>query len=247
MVWRHCTILRPSPEFMRRARLWERRCLWLRSSTRLFITRCRKSRLPTQSPQSSPRSMKFAAMGFTAWRTNIRYCATLRGIAPAEVNIVTMHLGNGASACAIRAGRSVDTSMGFTPLEGLVMGSRSGDLDPALVSYLARKEKVGADEVERWLNQRSGLRGVSGLSNDMRELMAAYEGNPRARLAVEVFCYRARKYLGAYLAVLGGGDGVVFSGGIGENTPAVREKICQDMEWCGLIFDKDKNAAAIGG
>jgi len=175
----------------------------------------------------------------------LRY-AVLRGIAPAEVDIVTMHLGNGASACAIRAGRSVDTSMGFTPLEGLVMGSRSGDLDPALVSYLARKEKVGADEVERWLNQRSGLRGVSGLSNDMRELMAAYESNPRTRLAVEVFCYRARKYLGAYLAVLGGADAVVFSGGIGENTPAVREKICQDMEWCGLVLDKDKNAAAIG-
>ena len=136
--------------------------------------------------------------------------------------------------------------MGFTPLEGLGMGSRSGDLDPALVSYLARKEKVGADEVERWLNQRSGLRGVSGLSNDMRELMAAYESNPRTRLAVEVFCYRARKYLGAYLAVLGGADAVVFSGGIGENTPAVREKICQDMEWCGLVLDKDKNAAAIG-
>lgn len=173
-------------------------------------------------------------------------CAELRGISPEKVNLVTLHLGNGSSACAIRAGHSVDTSMGFTPLEGLVMGSRSGDLDPALVSYLARKEKVGADEVERWLNQRSGLRGVSGLSNDMRELMAAYESNPRARLAVEVFCYRARKYLGAYLAVLGGADGVVFSGGIGENTPAVREKICEDMEWCGLALDKDKNAAVIG-
>ena len=175
----------------------------------------------------------------------LRYAA-LRGIAPVKANIVTLHLGNGSSACAIRAGRSMDTSMGFTPLEGLVMGSRSGDLDPALVSYLARKENVGADEVERWLNQRSGLRGVSGLSNDMRELMAAYERNPRARLAVEVFCYRARKYLGAYLAVLGGADGVVFSGGIGENTPAVRERICENMEGCGLILDKDKNAAAIG-
>jgi acetate kinase len=175
----------------------------------------------------------------------LRY-AELRGIAAAEANIVTMHLGNGASACAIRAGRSEDTSMGFTPLEGLVMGSRSGDLDPALVSYLARKENVGADEVERWLNQRSGLRGVSGLSNDMRELMAAYESDPQARLAVEVFCYRARKYLGAYLAVLGGADGVVFSGGIGENSPVVREKICDEMRWCGLVLDKDKNAAVMG-
>lgn len=175
----------------------------------------------------------------------LRYAALL-GIAPEKANLVTLHLGNGSSACAIRAGRSVDTSMGFTPLEGLVMGSRSGDLDPALVSYLARKENVGADEVERWLNQRSGLRGLSGLSNDMRELLAAYDNNPRARLAVDVFCYRARKYLGAYLAVVGGADGVVFSGGIGENAPAVREKICGDMEWCGLVLDKDKNAAAIG-
>ena len=175
----------------------------------------------------------------------LRY-AELNGVAPAQVNLVTLHLGNGSSACAIRGGRSVDTSMGFTPLEGLVMGTRSGDLDPALVSYLARKENVGAEEIERWLNERSGLRGLSGISSDMRELIAAYENNPRARLAVEVFCYRARKYLGAYLAALGGADAVVFSGGIGENAPLVREKICERMEWCGLSLDKNKNAAAIG-
>jgi len=175
----------------------------------------------------------------------LRY-AELNGVAPAQVNLVTLHLGNGCSACAIRGGRSVDTSMGFTPLEGLVMGTRSGDLDPALVSYLARKENVGAEEVERWLNQRSGLRGLSGLSSDMRELTAAYENNPRARLAVEIFCYRARKYLGAYLAALGGADAVVFSGGIGENASLVREKICERMEWCGLSLDKDKNASIIG-
>ena len=126
------------------------------------------------------------------------------------------------------------------------MGTRSGDVDPALVTYLARKENVGAEEVERWLNQRSGLRGLSGISNDMRELLAAYENDLRARLAVEVFCYRARKYLGAYLAALGGADAIVFSGGIGENAPLVREKICERMEWCGLSLDKNKNAAAIG-
>ena len=159
----------------------------------------------------------------------LRY-AELNGVAPAQVNLVTLHLGNGSSACAIRGGRSVDTSMGFTPLEGLVMGTRSGDLDPALVSYLARKENVGAEEVERWLNERSGLRGMSGISNDMRELIAAYENDLRARLAVEVFCYRARKYLGAYLAALGGADAIVFSGGIGENAPLVREKICERMD-----------------
>ena len=175
----------------------------------------------------------------------LRY-AELNSVAPAQVNLVTLHLGNGSSACAIRGGRSVDTSMGFTPLEGLVMGTRSGDLDPALVTYLARKENVGAEEVERWLNERSGLRGLSGISSDMRELIAAYENDLRARLAVEVFCYRARKYLGAYLAALGGADAIVFSGGIGENAPLVREKICERMEWCGLSLDKDKNAAAIG-
>ena len=175
----------------------------------------------------------------------LRY-AELNGVAPAQVNLVTLHLGNGSSACAIRGGRSVDTSMGFTPLEGLVMGTRSGDLDPALVSYLARKENVGAEEVERWLNERSGLRGLSGISNDMRDLIAAYENDLRARLAVEVFCYRARKYLGAYLAALGGADAIVFSGGIGENAPLVREKICERMEWCGLSLDKNKNAAVIG-
>jgi acetate kinase len=158
-----------------------------------------------------------------------------------RVNAVTLHLGNGCSACAIRGGESVDTSMGFTPLEGLVMGTRSGDLDPALVSYLAEEEKVNAAEIEHWLNKRSGLLGISGLSNDMRELTAAYDANPRARLAVEVFCYRARKYLGAYLAVVSGAEAVIFSGGIGENAPVVREKICQNLEWCGLKLDAAAN------
>ena len=136
--------------------------------------------------------------------------------------------------------------MGFTPLEGLVMGTRSGDLDPALVSFLARKENVDAAEVERWLNHRSGLLGLSGRSNDMRELLSRYNNDVRARLAIDVFCYRARKYLGAYLAVLGGAEAVVFSGGIGENAPAVRQSICRAMEWCGLRLDKDKNNGAVG-
>ena len=174
----------------------------------------------------------------------LRY-GELTGISPDKANIVTLHLGNGCSACAIRAGQSMDTSMGFTPLEGLVMGTRSGDLDPALVSYLAQKETVTANEVvDRWLNGRSGLLGLSGLSHDMRELTAAYESNPQARLAVDVFCYRARKYLGGYLAALGGADAVVFSGGIGENSPLVREKICAGMEWCGLKLDIRLNATA---
>jgi acetate kinase len=175
----------------------------------------------------------------------LRY-GELTGTAKEQINVVTLHLGNGCSACAIRSGESLDTSMGFTPLEGLVMGTRSGDLDPALVSYLAQEERVDATEVEHWLNKRSGLLGISGLSNDMRELLAVYNANPRARLAVDVFCYRARKYLGAYLAVLGGAEAIIFSGGIGENSPAVREKICQNMEWLGLRLDSVANANTIG-
>jgi acetate kinase len=174
----------------------------------------------------------------------LRY-AELTGTPENQTTIITLHLGNGCSACAVYAGESVDTSMGFTPLEGLVMGTRSGDVDPALVEYLARKEGVAASEVENWLNTRSGLLGVSGLSHDMRELIAHCDKNPRARLALDVFCYRARKYLGAYLAGLGGAQAVIFSGGIGENSPLVREKICARMEWCGLKLDAGKNAAAI--
>ena len=173
----------------------------------------------------------------------LRY-AELAAISPDKVNIVTLHLGNGCSATAIGRGQSIDTSMGFTPLEGLVMGTRSGDIDPALVDYLAQKEGVSAGEIESWLNKRSGLLGLSGLSHDMRELTAAYESNPRARLAIDVFCHRARKYLGAYLAVLGGAAAVVFSGGIGENSPLIREKICAGMEWCGLKLDIRLNATA---
>jgi acetate kinase len=127
------------------------------------------------------------------------------------------------------------------------MGTRSGDLDPALVSYLACQEQVDAAEVESWLNQRSGLLGLSGVSNDMRELTAAYHTNPRARLAIDVFCYRARKYIGAYLAVLEGrAEAVIFSGGIGENSPLARKNILSGMEWCGLNLDDAGNESVIG-
>lgn len=175
----------------------------------------------------------------------LRY-GELAGTPKERINIITIHLGNGCSACAIRAGASVDTSMGFTPLEGLVMGTRSGDLDPAVVTFLAQKEGLNPAEVENWLNYRSGLLGISGLSNDVRELVAAFDVNQRARLAVEVFCYRARKYLGAYLAVLGVAEAVVFSGGIGENSPLIREKICGEMAWCGLLLDETQNDSIIG-
>jgi len=173
--------------------------------------------------------------------------AELNGKQTGEINIVTLHLGNGCSASAIRNGQSVDTSMGFTPLEGLVMGTRSGDMDPALVSYLARKENVDAAEVESWLNKRSGLLGLSGRSNDMRELTAAYNTDPRARLAIDVFCYRARKYVGAYFAALeGAAEALIFSGGIGENSSLVRREICRGMEWCGLTLDENTNAKVAG-
>ena len=136
--------------------------------------------------------------------------------------------------------------MGLTPLEGLVMGTRSGDVDPALIGYLARMEDVPAPEVERWLNERAGLLGLSGRSRDMRDLLAHERDDPRARLAVDVFCHRARKYLGAYLAILGGADAVVFSGGIGEHAPEVRARICAGMEWCGLVLDAERNRPRSG-
>jgi acetate kinase len=199
-------------------------------------------------PYEISQKHKIRRYGFhgLAHQYDIARYSELVGKSPTQVNAVTLHLGNGCSATAIRDGQSVDTSMGFTPLEGLVMGTRSGDLDPALVSYLAHREGVGANEVENWLNHRSGLLGLSGLSNDMRELTAAYAENPRARLAIDVFCHRARKYLGAYLAVLGGAEAVIFSGGIGENSPLVREKICAGMEWCGLKLDAVANSTVIG-
>ncbi len=160
--------------------------------------------------------------------------------------IITLHLGNGCSVTAIAGGRSVETSMGFALLEGLVMGTRSGDLDPPIVSYLSQREKVDASEVERWLKERFGLLGVSGQTNDMRAHLQAAAGDERAALAIELFCYRARKYVGAYLAVLGGVDAIVFGGGIGEGSPEIRARICTGMEWCGLFLDAQRNKAAVG-
>ncbi|HYX42820.1 MAG TPA: acetate kinase, partial [Pyrinomonadaceae bacterium] len=164
-------------------------------------------------------------------------------------NIITLHLGNGCSIAAIRNGDSVDTSMGLTPLEGLVMGTRSGDLDPAIIDFIAVKEGLTAEAVESLLNKQSGLIGISGLTNDMRELLAeAHENDDRrARLAIEIFSYRARKYIGAYLAAMGGADAVVFTGGIGENASEVRARICAGLEWLGLELDAERNAAQIHG
>jgi acetate kinase len=180
----------------------------------------------------------------TSYRSVIARHAELSGRADARV--VAFHLGNGASAAAVAGGKSVETSMGFTPLEGLVMGTRAGDVDPAIAAFLARRESVGVDQVIEWLNRRSGLRGLSGIGNDVRDLLAREATDPRARLALAVFCHRARKYLGAYLATLGGADAVIFTGGIGEHAPAIRERICAGMAWCGLELDPGRNARATG-
>ncbi len=185
--------------------------------------------------------------------TSHRYVAyryrQLRGLAREQTNVITLHLGNGCSVAAITNGDSVDTSMGLTPLEGLVMGTRSGDIDPAIVDFIAAKEGLTAQQVETMLNKQSGLIGISGLTNDMRELLAeAHENDDRrARLAIEIFCYRARKYVGAYLAALGGADAVVFTGGIGENSAEVRARICAGLEWFGLELDTERNAAHTDG
>jgi acetate kinase len=147
-----------------------------------------------------------------------------------RLKIITCHLGNGCSITAVDKGSSVDTSMGFTPLEGLIMGTRCGDIDPALVTYIMRKKHLDTHQVDGLLNKSSGLKGISGISNDMRELEArAQRGNRRAKLAVDMFIYRIRKYIGAYLAVMGGCDSVVFTAGIGENQKRVREKICRGL------------------
>ena len=163
-----------------------------------------------------------------------------------EVRLIALHLGNGCSATAIRHGRSVDTSMGFTPLEGLVMGTRCGDLDASVVGFLAKREGAPLDDVDRWLNERSGLLGVSGLTHDMRELLiaAGQRHDAGAESAITLFCYRVRKYIGAYLAVLGGADAIVFGGGIGERSPEIRARICEGMDWCGLVLDQERNLKA---
>jgi acetate kinase len=139
--------------------------------------------------------------------------------------------------------------MGFTPLEGLVMGTRAGDMDPAILDYVAVKEGLSLRDVELLLQKQSGLLGISGLTHDMRELIAEEQetGDRRARLAIDVFCYRARKYIGAYLAAIGGADAIVFTGGIGENSPEVRRRILKDLDWTGLDLDVEKNRTAVGG
>jgi len=184
--------------------------------------------------------------------TSHRYVAdryrVLRGLSKEQTHVISLHLGNGCSATAIRKGCSMDTSMGMTPLEGLVMGTRSGDIDPAIVDLIATKEGLSIHEVESLLNTQSGLLGISGLTNDMRVLLEEMKNHDdrRARLAIEVFCYRARKYIGAFLASMGGADAIIFTGGIGENSPEIRRRILEGLEWAGLTLDDARNQQAVG-
>lgn len=156
--------------------------------------------------------------------------------------LISIQLGAGCSAAAIECGMPRDTSMGFSPLEGLVMATRSGDIDPGLLTYLERTAEFSAEMLERVLNMESGLLGVSGISGDMRTLLSSDSKN--AKFAVELYCYRVRKYIGAYLAVLCGADVIAFGGGVGEHAPGVRERILSGMEWCGVVLDRERNDAA---
>lgn len=159
-----------------------------------------------------------------------------------ELKIVTCHLGNGSSIAAVKHGKSIDTSMGFTPLDGLPMGTRSGSIDPAIVSYLMEKEDLTIDEASEYLNKQSGVLGISGVSSDFRDLAdAAADNVERAKLALEVFNYKVKKYIGEYAAAMGGIDCVVFTAGIGENTPEIREESCQGLEFLGIKVDPVKN------
>ena len=164
------------------------------------------------------------------------------GINFEKINIITCHLGNGASVAAIKKGKSADTSMGFTPIEGLMMGTRCGDIDLGITLFLAEKEDLSMKETNDLFNKKSGMVGVSGVSSDMRDIeTAANNGNERAKIALQMYDYRVKKYIGAYAAAMGGVDLVIFTGGIGENACATREGVCKDMEFLGIDFDVEKN------
>ena len=159
-----------------------------------------------------------------------------------ELKLISCHLGNGASVCAIKNGKSVETSMGFTPLAGLAMGTRSGTIDPAVIAYLMDKEKMTVKDINDYLNKKSGVLGISGVSSDFRDIHAAADaGNERAQLAIDIFCYRAKKYIGEYAAVVDGVDAVIFTAGIGENNDIVRRGILEGMDYMGIKVDWEKN------
>jgi len=174
---------------------------------------------------------------YVSWRF-----AQLQGRNPTDYRLITCHLGNGCSMCAIEYGRSIDTSMGFTPLEGLIMGTRAGDVDAGATLHLLTLGVLSPDLLLQVLNSASGLKGISGISNDMRDLLqAAEQGNERAALAIDAFCYRVRKYIGTYLAAMNGADALIFTAGIGENSPAIRARICEGLSNLGISLDPAAN------
>lgn len=184
---------------------------------------------------------RYGFHGTSHFYVSNRY-AEINGKPIADLKIITCHLGNGCSMAAVKHGQSVDTTMGFTPLEGLLMGTRSGDLDPQLILYIMGKEGLSLAEATTLLNKHSGLMGVSGVSSDMREIeQETEENNSRAKVAFELFCYRVTKYIGSYAAAMNGVDAIVFTGGIGENSTLVRDHVCSSLEFLGVDFDKEKN------
>jgi len=162
----------------------------------------------------------------------------------AKLKIITCHLGNGSSITAIKDGKSIETSMGFTPLEGLIMGTRPGDLDIGILTFIMDKEEIGLPAANTLINKQSGMLGITGVSSDMREVedAALKDNNHRAQLGLKMYIYRAKKYIGSYITIMEGVDLIIFSGGIGENSPLIREKICEGLQFLGLEFDKKKNA-----
>ncbi|MBI3586107.1 MAG: acetate kinase [Ignavibacteriales bacterium] len=196
-------------------------------------------------PYQLYRRHKIRKYGFHG--TSHRYAAyryrKIAGKGREETNVITLHLGNGCSACAIKRGESFDTSMGLTPLEGLVMGTRGGDIDPSVLEFLAHKEGMSISEIDTVLNKQSGLLGLSGLTNDMRDLLEEEHEHQdrRAKLAIDIFCQRVKKYIGAYLAEMNGADAIIFTGGIGENSKTIRQRICTGLEWLGVEIDEKRN------
>ncbi|WP_029903564.1 acetate kinase [Prevotella sp. 10(H)] len=183
----------------------------------------------------------------TSHRYVSRKACEILGVPYEEQRIISAHIGNGGSLAAIKGGVSVDTSMGMTPVEGLLMGTRSGDVDAGIISFIMEKENIGTQAISTLVNKHSGLLGVSGVSSDMREIRAAIaEGNEKAKLAYDMFLYRIKKYIGAYTATLGGVDILLFTGGIGENAVYLREEICQDLEFLGIKLDAEKNSKIFG-
>ena len=172
--------------------------------------------------------------------------ATILGKPLSELKMITCHLGNGASMTAIKEGISIDTSMGFTPLEGLLMGTRCGDIDPSIILHVMAREELSLHEANTLLNKHSGMQGISGVSSDMRDIIEeSHKGNRGAQLAFDIYCYRIRKYIGAYAAAMGGLDVLVFTAGIGENSPLVRKKCCEDLEFLGIKIDDERNDEGI--